>query len=100
MCTETILKVIQKSCEGKCDYRIQLSETTNSVYCTLWWGSAKTHFRISDHQQKPHRMRSFVYGDRTKVANMERFIKNAIRDLKTKSLYVILEGMPTIIEYA
>ena len=100
MCTETILRTIQKTCEGKCCYRVQLSETTNSVYCTLWWGNARTHFRISDHKQKPHKMRSFVYHKGTKVAGMERFINNAIRDLKTKSLYVLLENMPTIIEYA
>ncbi len=55
MCTETILKTIQKTCEGKCEYFIHQSDTTNSVYCTLRWGNAITHFRISDHKQKPHK---------------------------------------------
>ena len=35
MCTETILKTIQKTCEGKCEYFIHQSDTTNSIYCTL-----------------------------------------------------------------
>ena len=100
MCTETILKTIQKTCEGKCEYFIHQSDTTNSIYCTLKWGNATTHFRISDHKQKPHKMRSFVYHKGTKVTGMQRFINNAIRDLKTKSLYVLLESMPTITEYA
>ncbi len=100
MTAETIIKTIGRTCDGKCTYWIDQSGTTNSIYCTLKYGNATTHFRVSDHQQKYRKMRSFVFHKGTRVAGLERFINNAIKALKKKSLYIVLESMPTIIEYA
>lgn len=99
MTTTTIIKTINKMCDGKCLYQVEQSKTTNSIYCTMQYGNAVTHFRVSDHHQTPRKIRSFVISKGTRVVSLERFINNAIKDLKKKSLYIVLESMPTIIEY-
>ncbi len=99
MTAETIIKTIDRMCDGQCAYWINQSETTNSIYCTMKHGNAVTHFRVSDHQTSK-RIRSFVFGKRTKVVSLERFINNALKDLKTKYIYTILESISTTVECA
>jgi len=100
MCTETVIKTIERVCEGQCNYVVHQSESTNSVYCTLQLGNAITNFRISDHPQKRHNMHCFIYYKNTKKATMARFITNVIKDLKRKSFYLFVESITSIIEYA
>ena len=88
-----VVKAIRKVCEGQCEYEIKLSETTKSVYCTLFFRAVSTSFRISDHYSNKRQIRTFVYQKHTKTKTTERFIRNAIKDLYRKSLYNAIESI-------
>ena len=89
----TVVKAIHKVCNGYCEYDIKLSESTKSVYCTLYLGEVSTSFRISDHYSKKKALRTFVYQKNTKTKSAERFIRNAVKDLHRKSLYTAIENL-------
>ena len=76
-----------------CEYDIKLSESTKSVYCTLYLGEVNTSFRISEHYSKKKALRTFVYQKNTKTKSAERFIRNAVKDLHRKSLYTAIESL-------
>ena len=89
----TVVKAIHRVCNGHCEYDIKLSESTKSVYCTLYLGEVSTSFRISDHYSKKKALRTFVYQKNTKTKSAERFIRNAVKDLHRKSLYTAIENL-------
>lgn len=89
----TVIKAIHRVCNGHCEYDIKLSESTKSVYCTLYLGEVNTSFRISDHYSKKKALRTFVYQKNTKTKSAERFIRNAVKDLYRKSLYIKIENL-------
>ena len=89
----TVVKAINRVCNGYCEYEIKLSESTKSVYCTLYLGEVSTSFRISDHYSKKKALRTFVYQKNTKTKSAERFIRNAVKDLYRKSLYTAIESV-------
>ena len=89
----TVVKAINRVCNGYCEYEIKLSESTKSVYCTLYLGEVSTSFRISDHYSKKKALRTFVYQKNTKTKSAERFIRNAVKDLHRKTLYTAIENL-------
>ena len=89
----TVIKAIHRVCNGHCEYDIKLSESTKSVYCTLYLGEVNTSFRISEHYSKKKALRTFVYQKNTKTKSAERFIRNAVKDLHRKSLYTAIESL-------
>ena len=93
MTQETVIKAINRVCNGHCEYDIRLSESTKSVYCTLYLGEVATSFRVSDHYSSKRKLRAFIYQKNTKTKSAERFIRNAVKDLYRKSLYTTIESI-------
>lgn len=65
------------------------SNSTNSIYYTVYFTHTKMLFRISDHFTSKD-VSTFIYSDKTTVSQLARYVENRIKDAKTRELTAAL----------
>ena len=95
MTQETVIKTIQRFCNGKAAFSIHGAISTESVYCVIRVGNAETKIRVSDHKAPKNKnfIKTFVWGKHTKTETIERFVANTIEYLRHKSINIAMENI-------
>lgn len=81
---DKIIKILNKLCSGKYQYKIKQAASTNSLYIKIYKEEDQVVFRISDHHGKNESLPSFPVKKHTQVSTLERFVKNRISKLEER----------------